>query len=103
MDLQPAHFRFIDLLAEQAGLAVHFFALLAVDRNIVIGVGKLGIQGGFFRSPLRHFFVQLLDFLEQRAALGEQGLTAGLGVSAVLQAFSLSAVCSASAVRWALR
>ena len=88
MDFQPAHFGFIDLLTQQAGLTVHFFALLAVDRNVVVGVGKLGVERCFFLAPLGDFLFQLLDFLDQRATLGEQCLTAGFRVGSILQTFS---------------
>lgn len=37
MHFQPAHFGFVDLLAEQAGLFVHFLALYPVDRGNWLG------------------------------------------------------------------
>ena len=87
MNLQPAHFGVVDLLAEQAGLFVHFFAFLPGDRGIEVWVGKLGIQGSLFLVPLGQFALQLLDLLDQRPALGEQSLAVGLGIGALGEAF----------------
>ena len=89
MHFQPAHFRLIDLLAEQAGLFVHFLALRPVDRGVEVGIGELRIERGLFLVPLGQLAFQLLDFLEQWAALGEDRLPVGLGFGALVQALGL--------------
>lgn len=71
MHLQPAHFRRINLLAKQPGLAMQFFAFGPVNRGVEGRVGELGIQRGLFLIPLGQLAFQLLDLFDQRPPLGQ--------------------------------
>ena len=71
MNFEPAHLCFINLLTEQTGLTMHFFAFYPVDRSIEVRIGELEFQGRFFFVPLRQLPLKLLNLFDQRPPLGE--------------------------------
>ena len=79
VQFQPAHFGGVDFLGE-FGLALEEFGHVGgLGAGVEIGVGEAFVELVFFGVPGDELFVELVEFLQQRAAGGEAGLTVGGG------------------------